>query len=235
MRPIDKGIIPKNESGNPIQLKIYQQSRGHLIERLGTYCSYCERFLGGNIAVEHIQPKSKNANLELDWDNFLLACKNCNSIKGDQSVVLDEYLWPDKDNTLLAFLYISGGLIITSPNLSPSLLQKAKNIIKLTGLDRVPSDDLSENPEMKDTRWRERRTAIDKAERAYKHLLANNTEEMRFQIVDTATSTGFFSVWMTVFHQDSDMLKRLIEVFPGTSNDCFDPKSVPINRPGGQI
>lgn len=74
MRPIDKGNIPTDPSGNPISLKNYLQSRGHLISRLGTYC--CERYLGNNISVEHFQPKSKVPGLILDWNNFLLACVN---------------------------------------------------------------------------------------------------------------------------------------------------------------
>ncbi|MCW1941660.1 HNH endonuclease [Bacillus anthracis] len=75
------------------------------MDRIGSYCSYCERSLGGNVAVEHIQPKSLHKELALTWDNFLLACVNCNSIKSNQSINLEEYLWPDKDNTLLAFHY----------------------------------------------------------------------------------------------------------------------------------
>ncbi|WP_223592643.1 HNH endonuclease [Neobacillus bataviensis] len=235
MRPIDKGPVPTDKDGQPIQLKKYQQSRGHLINRLGAYCSYCERNLGGNIAVEHVKPKSMHPDLKLDWDNFLLACNNCNSIKGNKHVELDQFLWPDKDNTLLAFVYASGGLIYVSPTLSPVLRQLAENTIKLTGLDRIPSDELSENPEMKDTRWRSRRTALDKAERSYRHLMKNDTEEMRVQIVDTATSTGFFSIWMMVFQHDIDMRQRLFQAFPGTSTDSFNSNYVPINRIGGKI
>jgi uncharacterized protein (TIGR02646 family) len=235
MRPIDKGTTPLDKDSNPIQLEIYQQSRGHLITRLGAYCSYCERYLGGNIAVEHIQPKSKKPQLELDWDNFLIACNNCNSIKGDKEVIISDFLWADKDNTSLAFIYISGGLITTSPNLTPKILQLAKNTIKLTGLDRVPSDDPDINPEMKDRRWSERRTALLRAERAYQNLIKTNTESMREQIVDTALATGFFSVWMMVFQHDSDILQRFINAFPGTRKGCFDSNCVPITRPGGNI
>ncbi|PJN89603.1 HNH endonuclease [Bacillus sp. mrc49] len=235
MRPIDKGTIPLDQEGNPVQLEFYQQSRGHLITRLGAYCSYCERYLGGNIAVEHIQPKSKKPNLELDWENFLIACNNCNSIKGNKSVILSDFLWPDKDNTSLAFIYISGGLITTPANLTPKILSMAKNTIKLTGLDRVPSDDLNINSEMKDRRWSERRTALLRAERANQNLLMTNTKSMRDQIVDTALATGFFSIWMTVFQHDSDMLQRFILAFQGTSKGCFDSKCTPINRPGGNI
>lgn len=235
MRPINKGTIPLDMESKPIQLEFYQQSRGHLITRLGAYCSYCERYLGGNIAVEHIQPKSKNPQLELDWGNLLIACNNCNSIKGDKPVNLSDFLWPDKDNTSIAFIYISGGLITTPPNLTQNILRLAKNTIELTGLDRIPSEDPNINPEMKDRRWSERRTALLRAERANTNLIMTNTESMRNQIVDTAIATGFFSIWMTVFQHDSDMLQRFIHAFPGTSEECFDSKCAPVNRPNGNI
>lgn len=235
MRPIDKGSSPLDSNQKPIQFKTYQHSRGHLISRLGLYCSYCERFLGGDLAVEHIQAKSKHSDLELDWDNFLIACKNCNSVKGDQEVVLTDYFWPDKDNTFLAFTYISGGMIITSSALTKSSLELAKNTINLTGLDRTPSYDVNANPEMSDRRWAERRTAWEKAERAKKNLMKNDTDEMRSQILDTATSTGFFSVWMTIFQHDRDMLERFINTFPGTSSSCFNSNFVAIKRTGGVI
>lgn len=223
MRPIDKGEQPQEFSK-------YQQAKGYLIVRLGDYCSYCERPLN-SAAVEHIQPKSKEPSLERSWDNFLLACINCNSIKSDKEINLYDYYWPDKDNTFLALNYITGGIIITSPNLTDKALERAKNTINLTGLDRIPSDDPSENPEMKDTRWRARRDALQVAERVHKNLRRADTEFARGLIVDLAKATGFFSIWMTVFKEDLDMLKKLIEAFPGTSSDCFDSEGAfPIKR-----
>ncbi|WP_239500232.1 hypothetical protein [Bacillus pseudomycoides] len=58
---------------------------------------------------------------------------------------------------------------------------------------------------------------------------------MREQIVDTAVAAGFFSVWMSVFQHDEDMLQRLLQAFPGTSVSCFDENGVPINRNGGRV
>lgn len=156
MRPIDKGAVPLDGNGDPIRFTHYQQSRGHLISRIGTYCSYCERSLSGYIDVEHVQPKNLHKDLELDWDNFLLACINCNSIKGKQEIILDEYLWPDKDNTLLAFEYVEGGLITIASTLATEIKHLAEKTFKLTGLDRYPSSDPLKNPEMSDTRWREK-------------------------------------------------------------------------------
>lgn len=235
MRPVDKGAIPHDEHGLPIRINRYQLSRGYLIERLGSYCSYCERFLGGSIHVEHIQPKSKVTGLELNWNNFLLACGNCNSIKSSKTINVSNFFWPDQDNTARALEYKDGGLVQPSSDLPHNLFLIAKNTLNLTGLNRIPSDDPSVNPEMSDMRWRERRIALEKAKRAKGNLKTMDTVQLRDQIVDTATSTGFFSVWMTVFKHDHDMMWRLLHAFPGTSKGSYDENCSPIQRKGGQI
>ena len=35
----------------------YAQAKPDLINRMGHYCSFCERRISTNFAVEHIQPK----------------------------------------------------------------------------------------------------------------------------------------------------------------------------------
>ncbi|MEZ4852315.1 MAG: HNH endonuclease, partial [Bacteroidia bacterium] len=69
MRPIIKGAIPKNNEGLDIVFPDYKYARRYLIDRIGEYCSYCERKIEANLAVEHVQPKSLNPDLELSWDN----------------------------------------------------------------------------------------------------------------------------------------------------------------------
>ncbi|WJE55663.1 hypothetical protein QRE66_28080 (plasmid) [Bacillus cereus] len=144
-------------------------------------------------------------------------------------------MWPDKDNTLLAFHYMEGGLIRASTAITPEVKQLAERSMQLTGLDRYPSMDPYKNPERTDTRWRERRTAYDIAMRAKRNLTRYDNPAMRELIVDTAIATGFFSVWMSVFQHDADMLLRLIHAFPGTSTNCFDENGVPVNREGGKV
>ena len=58
---------------------------------------------------------------------------------------------------------------------------------------------------------------------------------MRKQITFTAIGHGYWSVWMTVFKDDPDMLRRFIEAFPGTCQDCFDSKCNPIPRLNGNL
>jgi len=224
MRPVEKG-----ESSQ--EFKKYQQARQPLEDALGRYCSYCERFLTDTIAVEHIEAKSINPELECEWDNFLLACANCNSTKGNKDVTLTKYYWPDVDNTMRAFQYLDDGRIIPHPQLSPTQQIIAKNTLELTGLHRCPAPDAS------DKRWVHRKEIWRVANRAYKNLQNCNTSEMREQIVDTAESRGYFSVWMTVFQNDINMQQRFINAFTGTSHACFDFSSgqcvYPPRNPNG--
>lgn len=240
MRPIVRGVCPKNAAGQDIEFKKYVQARGELISRLGEYCSYCEMELDSSLAVEHVQPKQPPGAAmpikarELDWNNFLLACPNCNSTKGNTDVLLDDYLWPDFDNTFRAFSYSEGGLVraSTDQSIKGDIRRKAHNLIELTGLDKVPTND----PQASDRRWQNRRECWDIAERAKERLARNYNEDFKGQIIDTACAKGFWSVWMTVFKDDADMLDRLIRAFPGTCCDCFDFTAAlaPVVRSGGQ-
>ena len=227
MRPIERGSLPVDEKNNPKVFSKYQDAKGDLIDRLGAYCSYCERRIDASLAVEHKQPKQKNPELELSWDNFLLGCANCNSTKKDKDVRLDDYYWPDRDNTFLAFEYSEGGIIDIHPNLTDSQKECATKTMELMGLKKTKDTPKS------DYRLFNRRTVWETAERSLRNLRKNDTPEMREQIVDTATSRGFFSVWMTVFREDRDMLLRFIDAFPGTCRSCFDRQGSPIARPGG--
>ncbi|MCW1941661.1 hypothetical protein OMD49_28985 [Bacillus anthracis] len=87
---------------------------------------------------------------------------------------------------------MEGGLITVSTDLTPEVKQLAERSMQLTGLNRYPSVDPNENPERTDTRWRDRRTAYERAKRAKENLISSNNPSMRAQIVDTAVATGFF-------------------------------------------
>jgi|LGVE01.1.fsa_nt_gb uncharacterized protein (TIGR02646 family) len=237
MRPVDRGPIPTDTSGNEIEFKKYQDARGKLIERFGETCSYCEMHLDSGLAVEHVRPKKPEGSddilpeRELDWHNFLLACSNCNSTKGNKDIVLDDYLWPDRDNTFRAVTYSEGGIITPSTELSAELQSKANATLKLTGLDKRPPND----PKASDRRWINRREVWDIAIRNREHLSQNENDSFREIIVTSMTGRGYWSIWMTVFQDDSDMLQRFIKALPGTADDCFDQDGLPIQRRCGQV
>ncbi|MGR9014302.1 MAG: HNH endonuclease [Gammaproteobacteria bacterium] len=234
MRPVNRGDKATDSNGNPVDFKEYGDARDDLIKRIGDYCSYCEAPLLAP-AVEHIQPKSKEAALEKTWSNFLLACTYCNSIKGGKAVDagnLNDYFWADTDNTFRAFIYEKDRAPQVDNSLNAANQKLSHNTLELTGLDREPSHPLLTK---KDRRWEKRNEAWHKAERAKFNLSRQATDSMRDQIIDTATSTGFWSVWMTVFKDYADMRRRLIEAFQGTCSVCFDQNTQPVPRPGGKI
>lgn len=59
-------------------------------------------------------------------------------------------------------------------------------------------------------------------------------DELR-QIITIAKQMGFFSIWMMVFKDDSEVTNALINSFPGTVRECFDKNGDAIRRKGGLI
>src|SRR5690348_5769226 len=95
MRPVCRGAAPQAHDFDP-----YDAAKPYLVGRMGLYCSYCERRVVTQLAVEHIQPKKGphgHPHLIGRWENYLLACVNCNSAKGDKNVVLADVFLPDRD------------------------------------------------------------------------------------------------------------------------------------------
>jgi len=230
MRPIERGNCPADSDGVTIIFHKYQDAQAHLIARLGEYCSYCERPIS-NADVEHILPKKWHPECEKEWNNFLLACKNCNSIKGyPENMQLNNYYWPDKDNTARAFVYRQGGTVEVHPQLAELEQAKARRTMQLTGLDRRII-----NPYNKDTRFNKRKEVWKIAEDQLATLEETDTPKIRDLIVQVAQGRGFWSVWMTVFQKDKDMLRRFIDAFPGTCPSCFDEQYRLIPRPGGAL
>lgn len=233
MRPVERGNIPNAPAtGSPLVFTQYDQALSHLVIRLGTYCSYCERCINNCLAVEHMLPKAFHPQLERDWENFLLACTNCNSIKGDTQLVLNDYYWPDRDNTALAFEYLEDGIVSVNNSLNNQQKSQAQRTLELTGLNRVRG-----HPRLsrKDTRWQKRQEIWGIAKKSLENLKRNDTSDIRELIVDLAKAQGCWSVWISVFHQDTDMLKRFINAFPGTCQDCFDAQYNKVFRPGGAL
>lgn len=230
MRPIDKG----NDLG---EIKPYENAQQSLTERLGEYCSYCERWIASGIHVEHKKPKHDYPKDEFQWNNFLLACGNCNSGKGHGKLNLDDYLWPDIDNTYRAFTYDSEGRVLVNTSYTESLNQKIEKTWKILGLNKHPDSAIpgQQMPTSKDKRWLHRQQAWQNAEKRKNQLAEYDTSDRRNEIVEMALQRGFWSVWMTVFEDDVDMRRRLLSAFPGTANDCFDQDTQPQPRSGGQI
>ncbi len=231
MRPVQRG-----GSTQATDFANYDDAKGHLVSRLGRYCSYCERRVATNLAVEHIQPKGLAAYVHLSgcWENFLLGCVNCNSTKKDKDVVLVDTLLPDRDNTFAAYEYSADGRVEPAGLLLPALRAHAARLLSVVGLDKPISEVLDENgKQVALDRVSQRMEVWGIAQEVKKDVDADPVNEaVRRGAVRTATAEGFFSIWMIVFANDVDMRNRLIDAFPGTrSSGCFDPVTTQSVRP----
>lgn len=229
MRPVLRGASPQ-----AIDYENYRDAFSELAARIGMFCSYCERRIATQLAVEHIQPKALPAyeHLEGRWENFLLGCVNCNSTKGHRDVVLSDVLLPDRDNTAAAYAYTMDGRVVVQGGLMHELQEMAERTLALTGLDKRASLVTDSNGRL---------VAIDRvAQRMEIWLIAqdskcdlqsNPNDAFRRQIVRTAIGHGFFSIWMSVFEDDVAVRKLLIYEFTGTASDCFDPNTTTTVSP----
>jgi len=228
MRPVTRIAAPNT-------YQKYQDAIDDLEGCFGSYCSYCERRFPALLAVEHVSPKSSDYARRNDWTNFLLGCVNCNSAKGHTPTNDQDFLWPDKDNTLKAIEYRAGGLVEPSPTLSPQIESKAAALIGLVGLDRHPGQPPDKQPSNRDKRYQEREEKWKLAELMRSNLASDDCIVLRDCIVALAKESGFFSIWISTFHDDPDMRRRLIEAYIGTARDCFDEDWSLRSRLGGHI
>lgn len=222
MRPVNKGESPYQT------ITDYKKALPYLEKRIGSYCSYCEMPIFHVPEVEHMVSKSKGGDVTA-WSNLLLGCKYCNSRKSTETTPLnvEEYLWPDTDNTALVFSYEEGVPQIDGEKLlkvdpTGTAYRKADNLFSLVKLNQTP--DKNE----KDKRWLRRneawQTAKDSLEswKNIKSAPAEYRNVYKWQMLQTAIYGGFFSVWMSVFADESEILLELIENFPGTQKRFFD-------------
>ncbi len=237
MRPVRRGCSPRNTD-----FENYEEAKPDLVARLGSYCSYCERRIPTLLEVEHIQPKGlpQYRHLEGRWENFLLACRNCNATKGDKDVELTGILLPDRDNTLSAFIYSEDGTVSPPPYLLEPQRRRCLATLSLTGLDKAIVETLDENGKLVALdRVSQRMEVWGVAEVAKEDILnAPGNLPLRRLAVQTALGYGFFSIWFTVFLEDLDMRNRLIDAFAGTrESGCFEVETTaplsPAPNPDG--
>ncbi len=218
MRPIDKGI--DRGPFNP-----YSKAQGPLIEQIGRYCSYCERWVASAIHIEHKQPKSLYPDLKFLWSNFLLACSNCNSAKSNTLLNLDDYVWPDTDDTYRAFSYDSEGRVFPNELLNDDEFAAAKKTLLLVGLNKHPdtSAAYSQMPTSKDKRWLDRKQEWDRASRYYGMVQTGKVEIGFFlELIPDLVSKGQFSIWMRVFESYPEIKEIIINSFSNTRREFFD-------------
>lgn len=235
MRPIDKGT-------SVVTYTTYGDARHDLAAQIGYYCSYCEMGTNNMIEVEHVHPIHHGGD-ELDWGNFLLSCKYCNTIKSDNNVNRTGYFWADIDNTDLLFDYtLDERILVVKTTLTPAQQTQANALIKLVGLNRYPKNAIP--PTEADTRWRlrdeVRTTAMSSYNRWYRIRddIGNPSRiDMAEQIAETSL-IGFYSVWCKIFEFEQTVLDSIDLLWQDRFNNFkqFDPVTgLRLMRHGGQI
>lgn len=217
MRPIDRGPAPQIYTD-------YEDAKQDLTNRLGSYCSYCERRLATNLAVEHILPKDPAlgfAHLRNEWTNFLLGCVNCNSAKKTKVIDFAQYLLPDRDNTFHYFTYEETGMVEVVTGLNAIVESMAKRTRDLVSLNRMEHNDWDDAVVFSALeRAGQRVQAWTKAKDAREDY--DNGEVNVRRICAEAAATGFFSIWMAAFDGVREVKLGLINEFSHTASDCFD-------------
>jgi uncharacterized protein (TIGR02646 family) len=234
VRPVERG--PSPQAGD---FEDYSEARPALCDRIGSYCSFCERYLS-NPHVEHIRCRDSNPRLSGRWSNFLLSCTNCNSTKGTKistDADVSSHLWPHQDFVFTAYKYISEGRVAVndSHDLTKETAEKAQKTADLVGLFKRPGAGLTPEQQRKrtDLRWSDRRdawtTAVD-WQRSFEQFRSPESIEL---LLKTVRKTGFFSVWYTVFCDDLEIRNALSSAFPGTavSRMGYEPRSDSTESP----
>lgn len=220
MRAVNRGAAPLDNSSVQVVFDEYSEARRYLIDRLGEYCSYCERCIPSSLAVEHIRPKTHNPTLELSWDNLLLACTNCNSTKGHQNINLADYALPNIDNTFDLFQYDASAIVKPKIALTVAQLSKVNNTIRLVGLGvTLPNVNTKEWQKASDRRFEHRLQSYIEAQRyAVEYTNASiNTRQIMLPMLETIVlSKGFWSIWMDAFKLFPEVTNRFRQIFSGT-------------------
>lgn len=232
MRPVNKGAAPNAYAS-------YGDALDDLISRLGPYCSYCEQPITHGAEVEHVQPKTLVPELETSWDNFLLGCKSCNTVKGSKPVDLNGIAFPDMDNTFRGLTFSDDGSIAIVTGLTPDQTTLIEAVVRLVKLHRHDQNAalVDDRPTKRDRRAIYRRDAWMTAQNLLADYLEMDEHPTIANLIirDIAPRTGFFSIWMTVFQNYPEMLNKFITAFPGTDASSFDVNGNSLHRVGGRF
>jgi uncharacterized protein (TIGR02646 family) len=220
VRPISRGAKPAG-----LTIRRYNDAWLPLKTAIGEYCSYCEKPLTDVIEIEHVKPKKVFPAEAIKWENLLLSCKFCNTIKGKKPTDdIGNYIWPHLDNPLLVLNYLPGQVPIPYAGITPAQLDKANKSIELVGLQRT--DKSMPKAGKTDNRFAKRNEAWIIAESVRKAFISDpglmNSNPYMELLQTTIKLTGFFSVWWNAFANFPAIRHMLVGLFPGTDHTRFD-------------
>jgi hypothetical protein len=244
MRPIQKPACPM-VGGVDKSVTDYHYWKSDLENAIGMFCSYCGMRLTNSPQVEHVVPQNPMTGNPLGnplaWDNVVFSCAPCNGSNGKSNKNYNEvqHYIPEKHNTLLPFKYslhstLGHITIEIADGLLPSQQIKANDTIGVFNLQNI---DIRENKF--DFRSSERWQAKKSADAAYGNFMMAkisstfNAEIASSNVATLAVSSGFFQLWVAVFINEPEVLKKLIhpDFHPGTHQQSFDAATgKPCNR-----
>jgi len=235
MRPILKPACPK-VGGVDKSVTDYHYWKSDLEKAIGMFCSYCGMRLTNSPQVEHVVPQNPMAGNPsgnpLVWDNVVLSCSACNGANGKSNKDYNEvqHYIPEKHNTLLPFKYslpaTPGHITIEiADGLLPLQHTKAMDTIVVFNFQNI---DTRENKF--DFRSSERWQAKETADAAYENFMMAKVspsfeqDKASSNVARQAVSAGFFQLWVEVFIDEPEVLKKLIhpDFHPGTHQQSFD-------------
>jgi uncharacterized protein (TIGR02646 family) len=232
MKPVDK-------AQTVLGFRAHGDAKPQLLARLGEFCSYCEcSGAAQQLHVEHIYPQTETAHpgRSKNWRNFLIACPTCNTYKarhlgnGRQQGMLRRFIWPHIDNTVRCFDYLADGRVEITASLHPDVQALAESTRDMVGLmispgataDYIGTGIAYDGIQKRSAAW----GIAQRARVAYEE---NPSQNQLASLLDNATQTGHFSIWMQVFHDRPAVRRDLIQVFRAAPT-CFNANTDPVPR-----
>ena len=128
--------IPDIEKNKLLSHYRHKDIQNALAESSHYKCAFCEckPGEGGNIEIEHFEPKSIYPDLAFDWDNLLPSCRKCNEAKSDFDTHVTPIINPAKEDPEALLTY---KLVQIIPRDGSGEEEKAQNTIEVCDLNSI--------------------------------------------------------------------------------------------------
>lgn len=228
MRPINKGSKPI------MKVTKYRDYYDVLKNRIGCYCSYCERPLpNSELPIEHVRPQSTNKEYTLCWNNLLLSCYTCNShkdkceqqLRNINDLNFGVYAFPHIYDTYHLITYPEPTYMpIFNENQDPIYKSKVDNLLKLLkieNIDNLTEEELLEENEISSKRIMSGQEAKELREDLNKDMSQEKIDGAIKKIKREIVKCGFWSIWMKYFEDIDEIKLMLLDFIHGTEKRYF--------------
>jgi len=219
MRPIQKGKAPQ-------QYGKYGDAKMDLYKRLKLQCCYCEQHTKlENIAVEHVYPKKIHDGCKLCWNNFLLSCTLCNSMKKDTDIFFyneKKYLFPDRDDTYHRINYEKSNGYQPIENRNYADYNRAENTLRLYIHDTPhPTRKHIFMVTERASLWKKEGDAATEMKEFYEELKENKQKEKYIKQISERAEKDCWSIWMKTFEGNPEVKEAILYALPNTAIEYF--------------